>query len=324
MTGEYSLKGYECYDAADNKFYQGFAPYYSDKIVINKNKFKNTLEYNGCKAILSGRIVAHMSDNQSGVANISSQSTSTFPGNTCNIQSAFQAGIGIQPSTGPDYSYTIYNQDTAPEAAKEYLKRGNEILIRTDAFITNVSTDTCYFVYSNGSAPDPTPLKWIHEGQKFDSITLNTSNVTLAHFAGTPVETYLEDAANHTNANYCLVSSYQVAGVETELRTRVVPISYYDFSSYRTIRNLRVDFALPIESLSVCNRQFRKQDGNGGYVLDTDSPSPVYNPAEICPSCTGSLPAYNLRLFKENGSYLDEIPATNIDVQSLVLQVSPN
>lgn len=155
MTGEYKLEKLECFsvDDTENWVAQRFAPYYSDSILIIENKFRNVVKYNNCKVQISGRIVVSSSngDQSFGTANISGQTTSTSANDFCYIESIFQAGgdvVGRSLSTGPGYSYTVYNNDSEPDIEIEYTVRGSELLIRTNSYQTNFATDSCYFIYS--------------------------------------------------------------------------------------------------------------------------------------------------------------------------------
>lgn len=168
------------------------------------------------------------------------------------------------------------------------------------------------------------PLKWNYLGEKVDLITINVSNYNNAYLIGSAVETYLSDSANFTNATYCFVSSYKVAGVSFELRSRVVPISYVDFATRRTVRNFRVDFPDVTSSSTNCNKTLRVQDDDGNFVVDSSSPSYVYDPANICTNCTAMLTSTKVRLFKLNGTTLDEVPPSIVKVPDLSVQVDPN
>lgn len=176
-----------------------------------------------------------------------------------------------------------------------------------------------------------TPLSWNYLGNITSFITINVSNLNNAYIVGTPVEGYLSENGNFSNANYCLVSSYNIGGITYELRSRVVPISYYDFNARRTIRNLRVDFQDVTNSTSLCNKSFttRVMNSSGTYVIDSSTPSLslIFNdPSTLCPTCTSSLTASRVRLFqfKNDSQTLDEVPTTLIETSRLSLQVDPN
>jgi hypothetical protein len=187
------------------------------------------------------------------------------------------------------------------------------------------STDTTSGSTSGSTTGIPTsPLKWNYLGDKVDLITINVSNYNNAYLIGSSIETYLSDSANFTNATYCFVSSYKVAGVSFELRSRVVPISYVDFTTRRTVRNLRVDFPDSTSAGSACNKPLRVQDDDGQYITDSTSPSYVYDPAAICSNCTAMLVSNKVRLFKVNGLTLDEVPPSIVKIPNLSMQVDPN
>ncbi|WP_408096788.1 hypothetical protein ACJVC5_17265 [Peredibacter sp. HCB2-198] len=178
---------------------------------------------------------------------------------------------------------------------------------------------------TGGGSTAPITTKWNYLGTVSTSITINVSNLNNAYLVGTPVESYLSNSFNFTNANYCLVSSYTLGGVPLELRSRVVPISYYDFNEKRTVRVLRVDFQDVTNSSTICNGAIRVKDSNGDYVVDTSSPSGYkYDPSLLCPTCTSMLMATKVRLFQKGTSYLDEVPTNLIATSPLALQVDPN
>lgn len=165
---------------------------------------------------------------------------------------------------------------------------------------------------------------WNYLGAVSSSITINVSNLNNAYLVGTDVEDYLATSSNFTNANYCLVSSYNLGGILYEMRSRIVPISYYDFSAKRTVRILRVDFQDVTNSTSFCSGITRIKNSNGDYIADPVVPaSSVFDPSLLCPTCTTSLTASKVRLFKKD-TFLDEVPSTLIGVDSLTLLLDPN
>jgi hypothetical protein len=187
------------------------------------------------------------------------------------------------------------------------------------------STNTTSGSTNGHSSGIPTSaLKWNYLGQKVDLITINVSNYNNAYLIGSAVEKYLEDSTNFSNASYCFISSYKVAGISYELRSRVVPISYVDFATRRTVRNFRVDFPDVANSASICNKTLRVQNDNGDYVVDSTSPAPVFEPANLCTNCTAILTSTKVRLFKVNGSTLDEVPPSIVKIPNLSMQVDPN
>ncbi len=174
-------------------------------------------------------------------------------------------------------------------------------------------------------------VSWNYLGANTSSITVNVSNLNNAYIVGTPIETYLGTSENFINANYCLVSTYSLGGIPYELRSRIVPISYYDFNLKRTVKNLRVDFDDVTNSSAYCDKTLRVKNSNGDYVPDTTSP-PIfqYDPSLICPTCTSMLTATRVRLFKRvtytspTVTYLDEVPMGQVNTGLLAMQVDPN
>lgn len=182
---------------------------------------------------------------------------------------------------------------------------------------------------TDGGTGAPTNLSWNFNNQLTKTITINVSNLNNAYVVGTPVENYLSDSLNFSNTNYCLVSSYSIGGIAYELRSRIIPISYYDFTNKRTVRILRVDFQDVTNSMSFCNKTTRVQNSSGAYVPDSSTPPASlisYTPSDICETCTGVLSSTKVRVFKlDSGTnLLDEVPGNFMNTGSLSLQIDPN
>lgn len=180
---------------------------------------------------------------------------------------------------------------------------------------------------TTGGTTSPTNLSWNYLGQLINSITINVSNLQNAYVVGTPVEVYLADSSRFINRDYCLISSYSVGGISYELRSRIVPISYYDFNQKRTVKNMRVDFQDVTNSSSICNKTVRVRNTTGDYVVDTSTPPSLrikYNPRDICPSCTSMQTATRTRIFSAEFTTLDEVPLNYINTTALNLQIDPN
>ncbi len=178
------------------------------------------------------------------------------------------------------------------------------------------------------TATGPTALSWNFLGDLAPSITINVSNLNSAYLVGTPVETYLADENNFASRDYCLVATVSVGGVRHELRSRTVPISYYDFKAKRTVRILRVDFQDEPNSSSLCNLPARVRSSRGdSYVPDPGTPPAnriYYAPAQICPLCSSMLLANSVRLFRVERLSIDQVPGPNVNTEGLGLQVDPN
>lgn len=173
-----------------------------------------------------------------------------------------------------------------------------------------------------------TTLKWNYLGSLTNAIQINASNLNNAYLTGTPVQNFLAETNatdNYTNANYCLVSTYSLGGLAYELRTRVIPISYYDFTQKKNVRLLRADFPDVTNSTAYCNNTLRVKNSSGNYVVDTTTPAVhQYDPALLCTTCTSALTAVKVRLFKRGTTYLDEVPTVTINTGLLALSIDPN
>lgn len=184
---------------------------------------------------------------------------------------------------------------------------------------------------SDGSTTDDTTkipdsaTQWNYLSTLSSSITINVSNLNNSYVAGKNIEVFLATASNFA-ADYCMVSRYNVNSLTYELRTRVVPISYYDFTAKRTVRIFRVDFNDVANSTSICGTQsLMVLDSNGASVADTAT---IYNrtanPAQLCTTCTSKLNSNKVTIFKKGLSTLDQLSLAQIDIRTLTLSVDPN
>src|SRR5690606_15240062 len=95
---------------------------------------------------------------------------------------------------------------------------------------------------TTGGSSLPTNLSFNYLGQLVTNITINVSNLNNTYIVGTPVESYLSLQDNFVDANYCFISTYTIGGINYELRSRGLPITYYDFKEKRNVTNIRIDF----------------------------------------------------------------------------------
>lgn len=179
-----------------------------------------------------------------------------------------------------------------------------------------------------GTTNTPTTVSWNYLNSVSKLITINVSNLNTAYIVGLPVESFLATSGNF-QSNYCLVTTYSVSGVSRELRSRIVPISYYDFTAKRTVKIYRVDFPDLTNSANTCSKTTRVQDSSGNYITDPLTPPAslrTFDPSQICPNCTTTLIATKVRIFKTNttDNTLDEVATTFVNTNLLSLQVDPN
>ncbi len=190
------------------------------------------------------------------------------------------------------------------------------------------STETTGGTTSGSGSVPATNVSWNYLGSAQNFITINVSNLNSAYIVGTPVEDYLSTTTNFDNVNYCLVSTYTLGGVRKELRSRIVPISYFDFKTKRTVKNLRVDFPDVTNSSSICAGTLKVQDASSGlYVTDSSGATlfnRFYDASALCTNCTGMLGAQSVRIFKKVSSNLEQVPVTAVSSDALALQVDPN
>lgn len=180
---------------------------------------------------------------------------------------------------------------------------------------------------SGGVAPNSFPTasqtNWNYLGANAQTITINNSNLNTAHLIGSLIENFLSSSVNYTNANYCLVSDYSLGGITYQLRSRIVPIAYYDFTAKRTVRIMRVDFPDSANSASFCSGTLSVKDVNGSFVTEAAPSSINYIPSTVCPTCTSVLTSSKVRLFQKTTS-LKEVAGNLINLSSLHLLLDPN
>ena len=170
----------------------------------------------------------------------------------------------------------------------------------------------------------PTSLTWNYLGSVDTTITIDSSNLNTAYLVGTGIETFLATSTNFTDQNYCLSANFVKDSVTYDLRARVVPISYYDFTLKRTVRVFRVDFPDTTNSSTFCSGTLFVPDASSNYVADTTGAvAPVFAPNSICPTCTSALTSARVRVFKRDTT-LNQILPTSLNFSSLVLKIDPN
>ncbi|MFL5785632.1 MAG: hypothetical protein ACJ76H_13535, partial [Bacteriovoracaceae bacterium] len=173
------------------------------------------------------------------------------------------------------------------------------------------------------TAPVPTTaLSFNYLGAVSQSITINASNLNTANIIGTMVQNYLDDSTNFTNVTYCLVSSYSLGGTIYDLRSRVIPVSYYDFTAKKTVRVYRVDFPDSTNSASSCSGTLYSPDNSGNFVAET-AVATSYSAGLVCTTCTSTLSSTRVRLFKK-GTTLQQVPLANLNLGPFVVRIDPN
>ncbi len=176
----------------------------------------------------------------------------------------------------------------------------------------------------SGDTTSISAISWNYLGNAAQAISIDSANLNNSYLVGTDLQNYLSTATNFTNVDYCVVANYNLGGVTYELRSRAVPISYYDISARVTKRVLRVDFQDVTNSSSICPGTLYVLNANGSYTVDTAGGlSPVYNPALLCTNCTSALSSVRVRLFQKN-STLQQVNTTQVNLSALALKVDPN
>ena len=174
--------------------------------------------------------------------------------------------------------------------------------------------------------------QWNYLGALSKTITINVSNLNNSYILGKDIETFLTTPANFSQ-DYCLISRYSIAGLTYELRSRIIPISYYDFSAKRTVKIFRVDFNDLNNSKSTCIENSASPIGiemidvNGDHVLDPNSivaARKTYDPSLICPLCSSVLSSSKIFIAKKSLGVLKELTLAENDIRTLALSIDPN
>lgn len=176
---------------------------------------------------------------------------------------------------------------------------------------------------TGGNIPD-SATRWNYLSNVTAAITINASNLNSAYIVGKSIESML--ASNTDTNELCLIGRFSVSGLTRELRTRLVRVSYYDFSTKRTVRILRADFNDVSGSQQICGTlPLQVLDSSGNHVADTTTITVrTSNPAQLCTTCTSSIPTTKLTVFNQGSSALFEVPLSDIDLRALSLSVDPN
>lgn len=195
----------------------------------------------------------------------------------------------------------------------------------------NTSTTAGSGSGSTTSIPD-SATTWNYLSKLSKTITINVSNLQNSYIAGSDIEKFLAINPNYSE-DYCLVSRYVVGGITKEIRSRVIPVSYYDFTAKRTVRILRVDFHDVSTASSECNLTLKVLDNSGNLITETPAITPNYDPALLCSNCTSVLTSTKIKLFQATPKAertiftpveLRELSLTKVDISTLSLAVDPN
>ncbi len=175
---------------------------------------------------------------------------------------------------------------------------------------------------STGTPVPTTSLSFNYLGATSQAITINASNLNTANIIGTMVQNYLSDSTNFTNQTYCLVSSFSIGGITYDLRSRVIPVSYYDFVQKKTVRVYRVDFPDSTNSTSNCSGTLFSPDNSGAYVAES-TPATAFSARSVCTTCTNTLTSTRVRLFKK-ALTLEQVPQANLNLTTMIVRIDPN
>jgi hypothetical protein len=194
------------------------------------------------------------------------------------------------------------------------------------ADLTNVSTNQSTGGGTTGVVTIPElETQWNYLGSLSKNISINSSNLNNSYIVGKDIETFLGVSGNYAE-DYCLISRYTIGGLNYELRSRVVPISYYDFTARRTIKIFRVDFNDLTNSQNICSSlPLLVLDANNNLASNTEAIAvSTFNPALLCPTCTSVITTSKMMFFKKTALDLRQLTVAQVDVRSLSLSINPN
>lgn len=163
-------------------------------------------------------------------------------------------------------------------------------------------------------------------GKISKSITINVSNLNGAYIVGANVESFLKISGNFEQ-DYCLVSRFIIGGTTKEMRSKIVPVSYYDFTAKRTVRVMRIDFPETSSSRDICGTAtLQVLNAQGVLAPESITYSVVHEPKDICTTCTSVLGSYKNTVFLKNSSTskLQELSLAQLDIRALNISVDPN
>lgn len=212
----------------------------------------------------------------------------------------------------------------------------SETTKRSNLSSTRIGNTTGTTTSGSGTGNAPTDTTWNYLSVTSKSISLNSSNLTNSYILGLPVEGFLGVTSggvltNFTNISYCAVIDYNIGGHPVQLRSVVVPISYFDFTLQRTVRVLRVDFNDVTNSTTQCNKPLMSLNPSG--VLQSEA-APISSPINsvgvsfdintVCSTCASTFTSNKIRLFKVQNFQLEQVKTNIIDVSGLTATIDPN
>jgi len=174
---------------------------------------------------------------------------------------------------------------------------------------------------TDSSSTSTTPTNWNFFNNNTNVITLNVTNLNPAYIVGSEVETYLNKTENNSlvnfnNITYCLISDFKLGTSNHQLRTRVIPISFYNYTTKKISRIFRADFDNTTIASTACAQN--TPAAPSGTITH-------YDPNALCPNCSTTMGSTVVKLYKViSNTTLELVPISSINLNPLRLGIDPN
>ncbi len=186
---------------------------------------------------------------------------------------------------------------------------------------------------NNNTIPEAI-TQWNFLGALAKNITINVSNLNNAYIVGKEAEVYLNTTTGAMDSEYCLISRFKLNdNLYHDVRSRIVALSYYNFTDKRTIKIFRVDFNDSTNSESICVGAsaspfpIDRIDSNGVLALDPELPiaaNTTFTPTSLCLNCSSVLTSSKMFITRRTLGRLEELKLNEIDTRALGLMIDPN
>ncbi len=167
-------------------------------------------------------------------------------------------------------------------------------------------------------------IYWHDSNLKQEIITINENIKTVLYLRGIPIHRFLSKN-NAYNENYCMVISLPNVGVKRQLRSRIVPITFYNNSDKTKEWLFRVDIASKNSNSSVCSGTIALIDKSGHNGINISNSSTAFIPSEICSQCAGIINTLNVSIYKIENSIISNnsrINPKNLDLSSVKIRIN--
>tara|TARA_R110002072_G_scaffold64203_4_gene159591 strand:- start:29515 stop:34623 length:5109 start_codon:yes stop_codon:yes gene_type:complete len=170
-----------------------------------------------------------------------------------------------------------------------------------------------------------TNVSWYSGNQDLDStLTVNEDVATVVYLRGESIQNFLSTNTN-MSLQYCIVTNYVDSVAKKQLRTRAVPISFFNFATNTQEKLLRVDLPEGDTNSSACS-------GTSYYLTsgtpDNSTPTAgsgdaAFAPSDLCVGCNKTLFSSTISIYSSSPgvSTTNLVPAEQLDLSGLSLRV---